>query len=80
MAVNARAVVVYLRWWDDFAYSHDMAYVFPYENVFVSGMVILIVALLILRMKVVRQRRTETREIARVGESIEQTKARPPLV
>ena len=80
MAVNARPVVAYLRWWDDFAYAPCMAYVFPYENVFIGGVVILIVALLILRVKVARQRRIETPEVDPVGESIESTKVRPPLV
>jgi len=72
--------VVYLRAWDDFAYSHGMEYVFPYENVFIGGVVMLIVTLLILRVKVARQRRTGTSKVDQAGVTIEQTKSRPPQV
>ncbi len=57
-----------------------MEYVFPYENLFVGGVVMLIVVLLIVRVKVVRQRRMGTREVDQAGVTIEQTKGRPPLV
>jgi hypothetical protein len=57
-----------------------MEYVFPNENVFVGGMVVLIVALLILRVKVARQCRLDTQEIDQVIESIPHPKVRPPLV
>ena len=72
--------MVYLRAWDDFAYSQGMEYVFPNENVFIGGVVVLIVALLVLRVKLARQRRTETPEVEQAGVSTEQTKGRPPLV
>ncbi len=71
---------VYLRAWDDFAYSHGMEYVFPYENVFIGGVVMLIVTLLILRVKVARQRRMGTSKVDQAGVTIEQTKGRPPQV
>ncbi len=71
---------VYLRAWDDFAYSHGMEYVFPYENVFIGGVVMLIVTLLILRVKVARQRRTGTSKVDQAGVTTEQTKGRSPLV
>ncbi len=57
-----------------------MEYVFPYENMFVGGVVMLIVVLLIVRVKVVRQRRMGTREVDQAGVTIEQTKGRPPLI
>jgi uncharacterized membrane protein len=57
-----------------------MEYVFPYENVFIGGVVMLIVTLLILRVKVARQRRTGTSKVDQAGVTIEQTKGRPPQV
>lgn len=57
-----------------------MEYVFPYENVFIGGVVMLIVTLLILRVKMARQRRTGTSKVDQVGVTTEQTKVRPPLV
>ena len=72
--------MVYLRAWDDFAYSHGMEYVFPYENVFIGGVVMLIVTLLILRVKVARQRRMGTSKVDQAGVTIEPTKGRPPQV
>jgi len=57
-----------------------MEYVFPYENVFIGGVVMLIVTLLILRVKVARQRRTGTSKVDQAGVTIEQTKSRPPQV
>ena len=57
-----------------------MEYVFPYENMFVGGVVMLIVVLLIVRVKVVRQRRKGTREVDPAGVISEQIKGRPPQV
>jgi len=74
------SAVVYLRAWDDFAYSQGMEYVFPNEHVFMGGVVVLIVALLVVRVKLARQRRTGTPEVEQAGVSIEHTKGRPPLV
>jgi len=57
-----------------------MPYVFPYENVFMGGIGFLIIALLILRVRVVRQRRVFAGSEKAEESSIEHGKGSSPLV
>jgi hypothetical protein len=57
-----------------------MPYVFPYENVFMGGIAILIVALLILRVRLVRQRRLREESEASMAPLTGREKGTPPLV
>ncbi|MDT7040797.1 hypothetical protein [Candidatus Nitronereus thalassa] len=57
-----------------------MPYVFPYENVFMGGIAILIVALLIFRVKLARQQRRRTDGERSVSPSTEMDKDSFPLV
>ncbi|MDA0739667.1 MAG: hypothetical protein O3A59_12110 [Nitrospirae bacterium] len=57
-----------------------MPYVFPNEDLFMGGMAVLIVALLILRVRVVRQRRLDIGTGVSEESPIEQRKGPFPLI
>ena len=57
-----------------------MPYVFPYENLFMGGMALLIIALLFLRVRVARQRRVLVGTEAPEESSLEQEEGSSRLV
>gem|GEM_PF-4798461 len=69
-----------LRQCNELAYPSTMPYVFPYENVFIGGVSLVIMTLLILRLKVARYRRLLTTKDAHEDTPQKYNANIPPLV
>jgi len=63
-----------------FGLLSGMPYVFPYEHIFMGGIAVLIVGLVMVRVKVARQRRAQSQSDDRLASPNVSRHDTPPLV